>query len=543
MCVDFMKLKIFTTIITLIFICSTLIVDANDKKTDFSIKSSNDNDFREIKVAMLSEEILGPTEKFLFVRALDGYTWTVGNKTFRFEVKEIYYKDIMNGELNTDNYDILLVPGGVGVEASMVKGMFSFTPRVKKWKNYIADFIKDGGGYTGHCGGASLITESAKEPESPVEALHDRSSLDVSAVNFWYESACAPLLGEFLGHSPSRVGLFNYMYCMYQPDIEVEDVADFDMCLIHDGVPMDIPVNTSHPIFDDYLKDTRRIKWNAGPAFVTPETADRPLSIVARYPIEEVSENESTKIYVWDYAGGIRGLLKGLIKSIKDGEGLMGAYYRAEDWELTNEVININFSNKPCMTAEIYPNENKGRIFLQSLHPEHPVWWGGHIEEMEDTNDNCMSEGLYKWVNMTPLEETIQDEETYNWWMLRREVAWVAKIPDNDLPPVYGPSQVCDFEENIESEVFTITGNSELSEGSISIDLYFRYSGDNSNWSEWALFSTDSDGSDGWSWEFNSPNGSGFYQFYSLRNVDYEGYLETEKTPPGPDAFVYVDID
>ena len=57
------------------------------------------------------------------------------------------------------------------------------------------------------------------------------------------------------------------------------------------------------------------------------------------------------------------------------------------------------------------------------------------------------------------------------------------------------------------------------------------------------LYDTDYDGSNGWSWEFNSPNGPGYYQFYSIRHIEYEDHTETEKAPPGPDAIVHVDED
>jgi len=73
--------------------------------------------------------------------------------------------------------------------------------------------------------------------------------------------------------------------------------------------------------------------------------------------------------------------------------------------------------------------------------------------------------------------------------------------------------------------------------------LYYRYSEDNSSWSEWELYRTDSDDLDGWSWEFNSPDGPGYYQFYSIRNVDYKSHTEAENVPPGPDAIVHVDED
>ena len=115
-------------------------------------------------------------------------------------------------------------------------------------------------------------------------------------------------------------------------------------------------------------------------------------------------------------------------------------------------------------------------------------------------------------------------------------------VPDNDLPPVYGPSQVCDFEQDINSLDFTVKGNSEDSEGISSLELYYRHSEDNELWSEWILYDTDTDSSDGWSWTFNSPDGAGYYQFYSIRIVEHGEIIEYEKIPDGPDSKVRVII-
>ena len=184
----------------------------------------------------------------------------------------------------------------------------------------------------------------------------------------------------------------------------------------------------------------------------------------------------------------------------------------------------------------------KARIVLEGAHPDYPMYFGGQIEEAEDTKDNYLYK-LYNRVNVIPKDETPENETSYNWWIIRRQVAWAAKVPDNDLPPVYGPSQVCDIYPYEHSNIFTIKGNSEISVGNESLDLYYRYSVDNGTadpWSEWTLFSTDKNISDGWSWEFNAPNGTGFYQFYSIRHSEFEGIVEIEKSPPGPDAIVKI---
>lgn len=179
-------------------------------------------------------------------------------------------------------------------------------------------------------------------------------------------------------------------------------------------------------------------------------------------------------------------------------------------------------------------------------HPEHNVWWGGYIKEAEDTDENNIYEAFYRWKDVIPEEETIEDEFSYNYWINRRSVAWVSKkVPDNDLPPIYGPSQVSDIYPYNQSSNFTITGNAEKSDGSPSLDLYYQYSDDNSSWSDWTYYGTDIDESDGWSWEFDvsTVNGSGYYQFYSIRRVEYEDYWEIERVPPGSDAIAYIGID
>ena len=200
---------------------------------------------------------------------------------------------------------------------------------------------------------------------------------------------------------------------------------------------------------------------------------------------------------------------------------------------MTDKIIQTNRANKPFMTMETYPNENQGRMILCGGHTEEHAWWGGHIEGVEDTSKNSLFDGLNHWTGITKVADT------YNWCIFRREAAWVANVPDNDLPPIYGLSQVSDIYNQTSS--FTVYGNAEISEGIESLDLYYRHSNDNSSWSDWTLYGTDTDSSNGWSWEFNAPNGTGYYQFYSIRNVQYEDYTEKETAPPGPDAIVYID--
>lgn len=73
-----------------------------------------------------------------------------------------------------------------------------------------------------------------------------------------------------------------------------------------------------------------------------------------------------------------------------------------------------------------------GRIVLFGPHPEEYTIVGGHVEEFLGRMKYTLfrDDYLYRWVDGT------QESWTYNWWMVRRSIAWVAGIPDNHLPPL-----------------------------------------------------------------------------------------------------------
>lgn len=530
-----MRLKILAVVIMLIMVSSTFVASAGIRDDNDVEDAADDNIItNNIRVAVLFEQPVGSligTAKSVFPYILQK-PWMVGNRSYRFITTPIFDKDILNGQLTTDNYDVLIGPGGdVGDGESIAKG-FHRLPKVKKWKENIAQFVKDGGGYCGYCGGAALFTGLSKTPTTFIERQYDKSDIGVSCVKSYYKDVAAPIVYPFQRFNPEKVGAALYFFAF---------------------PPMDVQINTDHPIFDDYLENTRRIQWIGGPALVLPDDPDREVQSLARYPVEELSENESTKVHVWKYTGGFLGFIRGFFKLrnlyktwgiplsyLRSNIGMI--YHYATDWKKTDKVLDLNFSNKPSTTAEIYPNENQGRIVLDGLHPEYPVKFGGHIEEADDTRDNCLAE-LYPWVNITSFDETPEDESTYNWWIVRRQVAWAAKVPDNDLPPVYGVSQVSDIFPYEQPVSFELIGNVEEDRRILSLDLYYRFSHDNSSWSDWELYSSDVDMSDGWSWEFNSPKDPGYYQFYSSVQTDFYDHVQIEKAPPGPDAIAHVNED
>ena len=400
------------------------------------------NHIHKIRVAILADEPLGwYSGKHFFTLILDNYSWKIKDHTYKFIANYIFDKDIIKGKLNTSNYDVLLVPGGgVGDAESVMKG-FKFLRSVKKWRKNISTFIQNGGGIVGICGGTALITglkTGNEKSRTFLEKQYDKSSLGISCVKSYYKDLAPPLFYPFQKLYPEKIGASSYVFSFAPGETK-------DGKRIHTGgVPVDFTISKDTPVFRDCTEDLIKVRWWGGPALIVPKKPDREVKTLAYYPVQDLSENESTKIHAWRYTGGIIGIFFAFITAMKIvkkekmrlNNVLLYTFLLAGNWELTDKIIDLDFSKKPSITAEIYPNENKGRILLCTSHPEYMIWYNGHIEENKETNFNCLATGLHKWKQISPLSDTATKELTHSWWMIRRFVAWAAKIPDDHFPPI-----------------------------------------------------------------------------------------------------------
>jgi len=411
------------------------------KSNGIVIRSEKNSDDNIIRIAILAEEPLGwGSGKHYFPTILDNYLWEINEKIFKFNTEYIFDKDILKGKLIKKNYDVLLVPGGgVGDGESIVKG-FTKLKKVKKWKNQIINFIKEGGGYVGICGGTALMTELVtkdNDNKNLIEKLYDKSSIGISCIKSYYKELSLPIF-NLNRKNPEKIGAMSYVFS-FSPGKTINGTY------IHSGgVPIDFEINKDNPIFFDYPKDTERIRWWGGPALLVPDNPKRNIKILAKYPNKDISQNESTRIFAWRYIGGIKGIVIGIYKALKlikkENNSLRNlllySFYLAGNWEITNKTIDLDYKSKACMTSEIYPNNNKGRIILCTAHPEYMVWKGGQIIESYDKKFNSLASGLHKWININNLNKTIEKDLTHTWWIVRRMVAWAAKLPDDSLPPI-----------------------------------------------------------------------------------------------------------
>ena len=396
---------------------------------------------RTIRVAVLAEEPLGwDSGKPFFLALLQGYSWTAKNLRFQVVAEYLTDQDILNGRLTVDAFDVLVVPGGgVGDGHAITKG-FTFSPRVRRWKKHIASYVEDGGGYVGICGGAALMTDLQTKQGKPRTFLvrqYQKSALSVSCISSYYRSFAFPLLYPFQRNHPEAVGAAAYVFS-FAPGKTV------DGAWVHTGgAPVDFRINRNHPLFAD-AKPVERIRWWGGPGLIVPEHPDREVHVLAWYPEVDLSSNPATRIYAWRYTGGVWGLKKAVFDAFRLvkkehaplKKTLLYSFYLAGGWQRTDRVINVDQANRPAITAEVYPNANKGRILLCTAHPEYMKWNQGHIQEHSGEEFTSIGTGFRRWEDVEALRTLLDTQVTATWWMVRRFVAWAAKVPDDLIPPI-----------------------------------------------------------------------------------------------------------
>ncbi len=416
-------------------------------------------DRKTIRVAILAEEPLGwGSGKHYFPMILN-YSWEKRNTVYSFSTSYIYDCDILKGSLTKKNFDILLVPGGgVGDGEAIAKGVLCL-PKVKSWKKAIAQFIKEGGGYVGICGGTALFTELKTEKSKPttfLEKLYNNSTIGISQVKSYYKNIAFPLLYPFQYKHPEKIGATAYIFS-FAPGKTLDDVY------IHTGgVPIDFVVNNKHPIFSDLGENTVRIRWWGGPGLLPPKNDSKDIEVIAWYPPDVLTKNTKTSIQAWRYTGRVFGLFRGMWKAFHlikhEHESLKNlflySYYLSGPWKKTSHQIDMDLSNKPSITTEIYPNEKKGRILLCTSHPEYMIWYDGHIKEETMEKDHVMGEGFHRWHDIKPLSNDLVEEFTATWWIVRRFAAWAAKVPDEELPPIEKGKITKDAQKILSENIF-----------------------------------------------------------------------------------------
>ena len=281
------------------------------------------------------------------------YGWKANGKTYIFSVNQINDATILDGKLN--NYDVFVI-GASGRQ--YLQGNLGL------WKKQVRNFIMNGGGYLGICGGANEASMGYEHPSNSIDRLINGAVLGIAKV--------------YINDDQDQE--WQYLY----------KTAGID-----GGVPAECTL-TDHPIVSVSPDNPRIIRYEGGPGmYAVPGYEDDviPLAIYAK----EISD--IAPIHNWYKEGG--------------------------EWHMDGNIT----TDLKGEYAAIATHYGKGRIVLFGPHPEEIVNVGGHIQEFLGRSIFRLfgHEYLYRWVgeNKTPW--------SYNWWMIRRSVAWISGIA---LPPV-----------------------------------------------------------------------------------------------------------
>ena len=363
------------------FSVSSLIYNDFDDDIDINTEESSTT---LIKVAVYNSPIFKSPK--LINKALDDYNWSVNETTYRFKAIFISDKEILGigkNSLNNENFDLLII----GAESrqflinerlllSHDRSYLNLSSR--KWTQNIRDFVANGGGYIGICGGANIASQGM--PVYP-----DRASiLDILSLRV-----------EHLGIANIYVNNQQWEEWQYAWKIAVGKEGT------HLGVPINISVDDSHTIYSDFAEGQRNILWFAGPGMFDANVQDEKLGevIPLSYYLEEPMDK--APLHMW------RLTFKGY-KPFYD--------------------IQTDIKGQYASIATVY--NNSGRVVLFGPHPEYAPFEGGNFNEFRCFFKFGVSDRyVYNWSEVNHLPDD------YNWWILQRCTAWVAQLPDKNLPP------------------------------------------------------------------------------------------------------------
>lgn len=243
------------------------------------------------------------------------------------------------------------------------------------FRDNVKKFLSDGGGYLGICAGAFLASQGYEKPDNLFEKKVNQGVLKI--VNVYIND-------DFDGE---------LQYLLKEGQWIYGDEGQ---------VPIEVSVNSSSdiPIFHGCNRTIFNISYGGGAGLYLAKADDPKLGKI--YPLLTYEEElmESKPIYFWKKA------LIGWVRDRKVETDIKGQY---------------------ACVATTY--DERGRIVLISSHAEIPVMVDGKIEEAFGKNTLNIPRVVYHYRGGE------RKNMSYNFWILRRIVAWLANVSSDDLPP------------------------------------------------------------------------------------------------------------
>jgi hypothetical protein len=303
------------------------------------------------------------------------YTWIANNTLYKFTITELTLEEMMgNGKnpLNISNFDLLLV--GVSFKG------YTRDYRYPELFENVREFLFQGGGYLGICAGATRASHGFENPRELYKKHSNRCVFKIANV---YVNTDLNQESQYI-HKCASINRIN------QGLIPIEKK---------------VLRNNSNPIFADYPFETINITYGGGPALYNASGNDPNLGEIT--PLLVINEElMNTKPINWYVKGLLPFAWWKLLKVKTDMYGQYGG---------------------------IATTYGLGRVVLYTGQPEIQVILNGTIEEGPGRSTGYgikfpRYRVVYSWVG-TPMNMS------YNWWIHRRSAAWIAGIPDDDIPP------------------------------------------------------------------------------------------------------------
>ena len=260
------------------------------------------------------------------------YEWNHGN--YSMSVERIDGNNILAGELNRDNYDVLVIGAS---------GRQYFQGVTEKWKSEVKDFIYGGGGYVGICGGANIVSRGIEHPRYFLDGVINRASLGIVDV--------------------------------YINDEQNEEWQYLWKDTGQDHIPVEVGIDRDSEIFSDYGRQRMYIVYGGGagmyPAADGGTDDMKPIAFFIEEPMEVAPLHYWRWNGGWEIASNVTTDIKGQWAGIDTtyGEGRI-----------------IIFSPHP----EIPPmmNGSISEFFGLSIYgiPRYVYSWGGGEQTNEDYN-------------------------------------------------------------------------------------------------------------------------------------------------------------
>ena len=165
-----------------------------------------------------------------------------------------------------------------------------------------------------------------------------------------------------------------------------------------DHIPLKTWIDANCSIFKGYGEKSRLITYGGGPGMYLANESDKKLGEVKPIAVYLEEPMDVAPLHYWIWKNG--------------------------EWQISGNVT----TDIRGQWAGIETRYGQGKIIIFGHHPEISPMMNGSITEFFGFSIYGIPRYVYKWEGG---EQTSMD---YNWWILRRSVAYVADVPEENFP-------------------------------------------------------------------------------------------------------------